>query len=164
MSKSSTARYVQQIADDPTMVVVANRTDAVFYIDGSDRKFHFVDRLINKKGHLTETELDSDKPGKGISDACGGIFRHSLDRRFTHHEQVAKRFAKKIANQLAIACRQKLFRDLVLVAEPHFLGLLRKELNYETRTAIRHEVRHEYAQGSDAEVREQILNAIETGC
>ncbi|MDR3606635.1 MAG: host attachment protein [Oligoflexia bacterium] len=140
--------------------VVANRTDAVFYGRGKDKKFHFIDRLTNKRGHLRETELVSDKPGTGFSSAGGGTIHHGLDRRFEQHEQVAQRFARKIAFILDSAYRAENFRDLVLVAEPHFLGLLRAELSPPVRDAVKFEVPREYAQGSDEKIQKQIMEAI----
>lgn len=161
MRKSSATQYMGDVAQEPTVYVVANQSDAVFYLDGSDRKFHFIDRLSNRKAHLTEIDLVSDRPGRGISSAGSGVFHHSLGRGFTHHEQAAKDFARKIADQLGVARRNKQFHNLVLVAEPHFLGLLREALDSETRAVIKHEINREYAQGSDSEIRSAIMKAIE---
>jgi protein required for attachment to host cells len=83
-----------------------------------------------------------------------------MDRRFTHHERVARKFAHRIGLWLSEARRKGAFGDLVIAAEPHFLGLLRGELDAETRSALRHEVPREYAQGSDEEIRARILEAI----
>lgn len=143
--------------------VVANRTDAVFYVEGQDHQFHFIDRLTNKKGNYTESELDSDRPGRGYSSAAGGTIHHSMDRRNQKHETVAKDFADRIAHALGSARRENRFKDVVLVAEPHFLGLLREHLDAETRAKIAHEVHREYLEGSDSEIRERILDAIKTG-
>ncbi len=161
LRKSSAQRYVAQVAEDPILYVVANRSEAVFYADGSDRKFHFVERLTNKKGHRHESELVSDRPGRGVSSAGGGI-HHGLEPGTSHHELAARRFAKRVAAALERGRSQKLFRELVLVAEPHFLGLLRRSLTSKTREAVTHEVGHEYyAQGSGEEVRARILKAIQ---
>ena len=52
------------------------------------------------------------------------------------------------------------FGELVLVAEPHFLGLLRDALGPETRRLVKHEVGREYTQGSGDDIRAQVLKAI----
>lgn len=163
MRKSVAERYAELLANEPTLYVVANRTEAVFYLDEDHRRFRFLDRLHNREGHLVEAELVSDRPGRSIGSAPGGVFRHSLDGHLTHHEQSARRFAKKIARQVNSARRGKKFHDLVLVAEPHFLGLLRNELDRDTQAVVRHTVGHEYARGSDEEIRALILKAIENG-
>lgn len=162
MSNYSAARDLD-LNNKKRWYVVANRAGAVFYSDGDGGKFHFIARLENEKGRLTESELDSDKPGKGFSSGGGGTIHHGLDRRSKHHEAAAKDFAGRIAVELEAARREDRFSELVLVAEPHFLGLLREALKPETKRAVRHEVRREYAQGSDAELRAQIIAAIESG-
>ena len=145
----------------PTWYVVANRTDAVFYVEGRDLQFHFVDRLANKTGDLREAGLVSDRPGTGLSSTGSGALRHGLAGRTTHHELLALKFARKIASSLKVARNRKRFGQLVLVAEPHFMGLLKGALDAGTTRTISHEVGHEYAQGSDSKVRSQIMQAIQ---
>ena len=141
--------------------VVANRTEAVLYTDEAKQKFQFVDRLLNEKGALHESELVSDRPGRGFSSSGGdGSVRHALAHRESHHEHVAKEFASRIAASLEAARNQKRFTEIVLVAEPHFLGLLRAALGPATTALVKCEVRHEYTKGSDAEIHAQILKAI----
>lgn len=143
--------------------VVANRTDAVLYEDERGSKFKFLNRICNRKTNLIDAALLADEPNDGLSNTDEKILHHALSRKTPQHEQLAKKFAKQIAANLEIAYRQKRFKDLVLVAEPHFLGLLRNALNEPVLEAVRHEVRREYAQGSDRQLRELILKAIETG-
>jgi protein required for attachment to host cells len=141
--------------------VVANRLEAVFYQDTRDTKFQFVDRLKNPRGNSLEGELDSARPGSGTSSAGNGTIRHGLDRTFHHHERVAKKFAEVIARSLAKKAQEGQFNELVLAAEPHFLGLLRASLSPQVRHLIKSEVNREYAQGSDLELYQNILRAIE---
>ena len=141
--------------------VVANRSGAVFYQTTRKASFQFVERLKNPRGKLTEGELDSDAPGTGFSSAGEGTIHHGLDRTFKHHEGDARDFAKRIALTLDKALKEERFNELVLVCEPHFLGLLRATLSIGVREMIRHEVNREYAQGSDEQVHSLILQAIE---
>ena len=140
--------------------VLANRTGAVIYTDKPQSKFSFVERLSNPKGQYTESQLDSDRPGKSFSSAARGAFQHPLDRRSKSHEHVAISFAKKITNTLAEAKQSGRFTELVLVAEPHFLGLLRKALPVSLKRVVKHEIAHEYAEGSDAELHDHVLQAM----
>ena len=141
--------------------VVANRIEAAFYAEGRDEEFHFVERLENADGRLTEKELDSDKPGRGFSSSSGTV-HHSLDRRSHRHENVAKKFAHQIAGMLDSNRQKGTYKDLVLVAEPHFLGLLRAELTSPTRELVSHEVGHDYARASDSELEAQIRAAMDS--
>ncbi len=141
--------------------VFANRTEAVFYRDLPEHRFLFINRIKNPKGHLLEGEMDSDRPGTGMSSAGGGTIRHGLDRTFMHHEQNAERFAGVIARALTSAERALAFNELVIIAEPHFLGLLRAALPEEVKQYIKHEVNRELVQGSDEELRSAAIRAIE---
>jgi protein required for attachment to host cells len=152
---------VHSKAPPRTWYVLANRTDAVFYEDFGDQKFRFKERMKNKKGHLTEGQLDSDRPGSGVSSAASGSIRHSLDRTFHHHEQVASRFATGIARFLSRKQRAGLFDSLILVAEPHFLGLMRMALPPELKLLIRHEIPREYLEGSDEDLKLSIQTALQ---
>ncbi len=144
-----------------TWFVVASRTDAVFYFDGDDHKFHFIHRLSNPLGNEQERELDSDRPGSGVSSAAGGTIRHALDRRSFRHERVAETFAQKIAESLESSLNEKRFSSLVLVAEPHFLGLMRSALPLAVSRTIQSEVGKEYSDSSDVEIRERIYKVLE---
>ncbi len=85
MTKASRQNYIDQVSDS-TLYVLANRTDAVFYLDGRDKRFHFAGRLINKKGDRMELELISDRPGTGVSSAVNGATGVSGFRR---HDRTA---------------------------------------------------------------------------
>jgi protein required for attachment to host cells len=159
MSKYSAARDLD-LTTQVTWYVLANRTGAVIYRDSPERHFQFVERLTNLTGKIQEMELDSDRPGRAFSSAPGGQVRHSLDRRNNRHEASARRFASQIGNVLEAAYREERFNELVLVAEPHFLGLLRAALSDGVRNVVAHEVAREYTQGSDDELRGQVLTAI----
>ena len=143
--------------------VVASRVDSAIYSDGDeDHHFHLVSRIKNEDGRLTEGELDSDKPGRGFSSA-GGQVRHALDRRSKQHEEVVLKFSHQIAEALERARGENRFEELVLVAEPHFLGLLRDSLSLEMKKMIKGEVGKEYnqhVQVSEIELRAHILDAL----
>ncbi len=138
--------------------VLANRSDAVIYFEGKDHQFHFVDRLDNPSGHLTEGELDSDRSGSTFSTAT--LFHHSLDRHNEKREQIAIRFAARIGKFLARAARANKFEEVTLIAEPHFLGILKEKLPSSVHQKKIHSLGREYSRGSMEEVRGKILNAL----
>jgi len=143
-----------------TWFVFANRTDAAFYADGSDHEFHFLSRFSNPKGNRLESELDSDRSGSSFSGSNGGVFRHALDRHHHRHQVVAQRFAGRIARTLEGEGLKNNFSKLVLVAEPRFMGLLRKALPGTVKKKVICEVKREYKKNSNAELRDQVLRAI----
>ena len=140
--------------------VVANRIEATIYSEEKDHQFHFINRLLNPNGSLLESELDSDKPGTGLSSSGAGTIHHSLDHHFHKHEQTAIRFAIRIGKFLSVAAKKNLFKEITIVAEPHFLGLLREHLPANVLQKKVRSLDREYAQGSMQEIRKQILDAL----
>lgn len=141
--------------------VVSNRAGAVLYSSGKDGKLHFVERFKNPKGERLEQELVSDAPGVGFSSAAGGTVHHRFEQHLDKHERIATRFAQFIAEKLRKSLDAKQFDDLILVAEPHFLGLLRSKLDRPTRERVIHEIHHEYTDMSDADLQQHIAHALE---
>lgn len=138
--------------------VLANRTDAVIYRYGADGEFEFVRRLSNPSGRKAERELVSDRAGAKASSAASGTIRHALDRVTNHHEGRAKRFAARIGRALEKARENEAFEELVLVAEPRFLGYLREALPPGMRKLVSEEIGREFKRGSDREIHAWIVN------
>lgn len=142
-----------------TWFVLANRAEAVIYGDKKNQPFYFIQRLNNRIGKAPEFHLIADREGTVGSSATHSI-RHSFEKKESKHEHQAKLFAKRIATFLEKEKLKRRYDQLVIAAEPHFLGLLRAALKPSLRALVQHEVRHAYLQGSDAELRHLVLNAI----
>ncbi|MEK6579514.1 MAG: host attachment protein [Bdellovibrionota bacterium] len=161
MGRYSAARDLDLSIKD-RWYLVANRVDAVIYRDRpKGRRFQFVERFTNPSSKLMEADLDSDRAGSGMSSNRGGVIRHALDRRFTRHEKTAATFAKKVAETINLASSEQRFHDLVVVAEPHFLGLLRSSFSAPVRRKIYRDIPREFAQGSDLKLQSFILRWLE---
>lgn len=143
--------------------VVANRTGAVIYQEAAGEKGRFVCRLTNPSGSFTESDLDSDKPGRKFSSVRGGTPHHGLERRSNRHEEIAKRFAAEISRRLVAGRADHLYSELILAAEPHFLGLLRRAIPPKLRDLVKHEIAREFVEGSDAIINENIRRMIRRG-
>ncbi len=139
--------------------VLVTRIDASIFIGrGAAEKLEFVEKFVNPEGLLQERELVSDKPGRKFSTA-GGNVRNDIGQQTPHHEMSARRFVRKISALLKEAYSAKQFDELVLVAEPHMLGLLRKAMPKQLQATVRHEVGHEY-RASDKSLGKKIQAAI----
>lgn len=147
-NKLSQAYYIAAVEVRTKWYVFANRSEAAIYLDGTDRRFHLILRLTNRDGRAKERDLDSDRPGRNGSSNPRGIYLHRLDRRHHRHEVLALRFAAKIAKALTGDHYLRRFDDLVLIAEPHFLGLIRSALGAPVRECITQEIGREYDLGS----------------
>ena len=145
--------------------VVANKAAAVFYSEGKGHAFHPVERHYNKKALISENGggegVTTQNSGVEISNVSGGIFQHALDRKISAQEQLAKRFAHRIAKSLDHARHRHRFEELILVAEPYFLSLLRETIAKPVRNLVRYELPKEYApEESDLELRKLILGNL----
>ncbi len=144
----------------PTLYVVANRSGAVFYAESGKEPFHFLRRLSNPRARLAERKLVSDRPGRTFSSPATGKARSGLEPRSTQHEELARKFARKIVGSLEKMRDGRRFEGMVLVAEPHFLGMLREALGPSLRKLVKQELPREYAQGSDRAIRSRIRTAL----
>jgi protein required for attachment to host cells len=120
-------------------IVVADQAEAVFYETASLREPHEIGRITNPAAQKQERELVTDRPGRGHSRY--GTGRYSMSNGSTARREYAERFARRIARRLDKARRSEEFSDLIVVAGPEFLGLVRENLPPLTRARVVHEVR-----------------------
>lgn len=160
MTRKPGSHAVQLMNYDSKMrwYVFSNRTEAVIYKTFEKNTFTLVGKIENPVGQKPEKELDSDRPGRGFSSAASGTIHHSLDRSFHHHETIAQRFAKDLALFLAKSKNENRFDELVLVAEPHFLGLLRGELSKNIQDTIHSTIPKEYVHRTESEMKDLVFN------
>ena len=133
--------------------LVANRAEALVYEGDLNGSFRFVKRFQNPKGKMMERDLVADRPGRSFSSAEGTRLRHGLEPRTPYHEVVAVEFARELGRKVDKAALKQELSDLVVIAEPHFLGLLNQEFSKRVKALIRREVPREWAEGSDAELK-----------
>ncbi len=106
-----------------TRVIVANSARARIFSAHSVRgELEEIEGFAHPEAHLTNQELVSDSSGRSV-DGHG-----NLGPQTTAREKEAGDFAKLLARHLKELHNQQHFEQLVLVASPHFLGLLRNEL------------------------------------
>lgn len=152
--------FPPKIKSHSTLYVVANRTEAVFYEEDLKTPFHFIRRVSNPRGRKSEIELVSDRQGRVASSSAGPKLRHGLEPKMTKHEQNAIRFAGRIGREIESIRSTTQIEGIILVAEPHFLGLLREELGPKTTRILRAEIPREYAEGSDRAIQTKIQKAL----
>jgi len=121
-------------------IVVADQAEAVFYDSPSLQAApHEVGRISDPAAHLHNRDLVSDRPGRSYESF--GEARHAIARENDPRQLEAVRFARRIARRLDEARRKDEFEELIVVAGPPFLGLVRKELSRPTRALVVHEIR-----------------------
>jgi protein required for attachment to host cells len=124
--------------------IVANRASAEIYREGANHAFDLELRLMNPEGSMLEQNLDADRPGRGFSSAGGGTIHHGLDRRSDQHEEVARKFSKLIIRKVNEFVDQNHIQSMVLVAEPHFLGILKEDLSPKLKKIVKETINKEF--------------------
>ena len=116
---------------EKTWVLVANASKAVLYHfvpPGAKEKpkLMIVDEFSHPESREKDHDLTSDREGEYISKPGGhGNFIEASDP----HKYEAKVFAHQLFQKLEQGRVGNQYQKLVLVAAPHFLGLLRQEID-----------------------------------
>ena len=116
-----------------TLFVVADRTGARFLAERGSR-LQVLDEIEHPEGKLRDIDRDTDRPGR-THDATGT--RHAFERAESPQERISAEFARTLARRIRTFRMAHRYRDLVLVAEPGFLGVLRAEIDSATAKTIR---------------------------
>ena len=116
-------------------IVVADQSEADFYdLEQRDIPPQFVERLEDADAHLHNRDLKSDRPGRVFDHAPtvggrrGAVAHHSTGGERNPRKVEARRFARRIGEALDEARRQERYDQLIVMAPPAFLGLLREEI------------------------------------
>ena len=106
-----------------TRVVVADSARArIFTSHTVLNQLEEVEGFAHPEAHWSNSDLSSDSAGKSV-DQHG-----SLDAATSPKEHETEKFAHLLAQHLKAMHNQQHYDALVLVAPPHFLGLLHKQL------------------------------------
>ena len=136
-------------------IVVADQAEAVFYdAESLEAVPKEVARISDPVAHLHDRDLVSDRPGRG-HESVGGA-RHAIASENDPRHVEATRFAQRIARRIDDARRRHEFEELVIVAGPPFLGLMRQALSRPTRAAVTRELRKDLVHSPVIELREQL--------
>jgi protein required for attachment to host cells len=127
-------------------IVVADQAEAIFYdVPSLEARPTEVGRISDPLAHQHDRELASDRPGRSY-ESVGGA-RHAIERENDPRWQEAVRFARRISCRLDDALRKGEFDELIVVAGPPFLGLIRSELSRPARERVVHEIRKDLVHG-----------------
>lgn len=138
-------------------VVIANRTEAKFYIhlDQSSSDLKFVTKIENPRGRLKAQDIDADKPGFLTSLLTYGP---RLVKRQSPTQRVAEEFAKEVAEFMDKCRSQQMFDSLILVAPPTFLGVLRLKLSSPLKKMVKREIAKDiHPNTSEAELKRRLF-------
>lgn len=106
------------------VVVASNSTAKIYYSSPLKHKFVLVKVLENPTGKMHKRELFDDKPSMQ-GNASG---RHMLGMHGDPRERSMKNFATEIGHTLEHEIIKHPTENVLFVASPRFLGILRKKL------------------------------------
>jgi len=136
-------------------IVVADQAEAIFYDAQSlDARPKEVGRISDPLARKHDRDLVSDRPGRTYESL--GPARHAVAGENDARHQEAVRFARRISCRLDDALSRHEFDELVVVAGPPFLGLLRKELSEQVRRRVVHTIGKDLVHGPVESLREHL--------
>lgn len=107
-----------------TCIVVADNSRArIFSSFANFSEFNEEKDFVHDAAHLSNQELVGDAAGRSVDQ------RGSLDPATSPRERESELFAKSLSKKLKELHNREHYKNLVLVAPPKFLGLLRGELH-----------------------------------
>ncbi len=112
-------------------------------------------RLDNPAGHGHERDLGTSAPGRGIS---GGGSRTAYEPAHTLREHATEVFAQRVATAVTKATTAEPDSQLVIVAGPEMLGVLRRHLPTGRQPAL--EWPHNLANLPEPELHQRLLASI----
>jgi protein required for attachment to host cells len=116
-------------------ILTAERGGAkLFRSAPSGNALHLIKDLPHPSGRLADGAIVSDKAGRLFSPANQG--RSATDSENTPHDHEAEVFAHHLAEILEQGRNQNEYDQLVLIAEPRFLGRLKAALSQPTASKV----------------------------
>ena len=138
-----------------TWVLVANAGEAhLFNLTKSE--LEPLKNFSHNESRMKGEELASDRPGASQSDVNReghGSYAEPTDPK----EYEKDRFARELADTLNKARSENQFNELVIVASPHFHGLINKHLDDETSQKVSHHIEKDYTQVQDSDMLDTLL-------
>ncbi len=138
-----------------TWVLVADTSRArIFQAKGPLGPLHEIETLLHPESRLHARDLTSDLPGRSFDSHGQG--RHSMEMDVDPKQHETLIFVKQISDRLDSAKEGGEFEQLILVAPPALLGLLRKQLDSGIMQRVVHQLDKNIAQFRVEEIRQHL--------
>lgn len=116
-----------------------------------NRDFDLIARYLHEEGRLKNSDLVSDKPGH--YEKGSPAHRGSYSEEYDHKEKEVEHFVKELCAELDKGRIAKSYTSLIVVAEPHFFGLINKHLGREAKKLLTHHLLKDYSHYSEKELK-----------
>lgn len=141
-----------------TWILTAHRSGAALFAHKGPGALHLVREVAHPEGRLKDSELGEDAPGRSYE--SGGTQRSSLGTDRSPARDVSAAFARSLADLLARGRVEQAYDQLVLMAEPRFLGALRGALDARTTSTVIGSVAKELPHPTEVEVRGHLRDLL----
>jgi protein required for attachment to host cells len=137
-----------------TRVLVAHDAGCrVFEQRGRGKKLTLLSEIDFEDGRRHSGELNADRPGRSSDRSGQG---HAYETHQDTRQHGVAQFAKELAHDLAREYHLGAFDDLVLIAPPRFLGVLRDALDTKLTRAVVATLAKDLPRADEAELRAQL--------
>lgn len=147
---------------DATWIVAANAGRARFFAAPTQTgDLEEIESMINDAARLTTAESETDRmgptsAGQSMHNTGGALPNKTYQPAQTPAQRATEIFAKDVAQYLLKGHQDGRFREIALVASPHFLGLLRQQLDPQLHQLVRVEINKDYTGLSPDQLHEQV--------
>jgi protein required for attachment to host cells len=141
-----------------TWILVANASEAKVYANkGINKGLETVTTLNHPDSRRKGSELVSDRPGhmQGFGNGHGARNPATDPKQYEHEA-----FARELAQYLEQGRANNSYDRLIVVAEPHFLGLLNNTLNAQVRGLVAESVPKDYVRVTAKELASHLEKYI----
>ena len=158
--KKARARHARPALPVQFVLVADGGTARFLRVRSEDGKRSLTDvaTLERISARSPARDLVTDRPGR-VYDSGGRTghgpmthARHGANSDYDPHAIEVERFAKRIARRLDLERRNKSFDELVVIAEPRFLGVLRVHLSALTERIITRQAAKDLVRSDDARI------------
>ncbi len=119
-------------------IVTADKSKARFFKSLPGKKLEELETLTHPASRLNEKDMASDRPGLSMDKGSEG--RHGLEPSSDPKRQEAVIFSRIVAAKLDKARSLQQFQELIIVAPPAFLGMLREQLSKQVTQSVTREI------------------------
>lgn len=131
--------------------------------DFTFERFEEVADLAGPWARAQNLEIDTDRPGRRsdkTAKAPNSGQRSAVGQRYEPKEFEARAFARRVSKHLDEAAGRELFDELVVVAGPAFLGMLREAMPARVAGRCVDEVRKDFSWLASHEIRARLPELI----
>ena len=136
-----------------TLVMVANASAARVFSYQAHEEFSLLNEFSHPESRQKGSDLVSDRPGHSEGKGGGhGAFVPSNNPK----QNESERFARELAVWLDDERKQNRCKEVMLVADPGFLGILNKSLNNQTMQLVFRSLDKDYSQVTQRDLPEML--------